>query len=132
MTIGSSLRRRLSSFRYAGRGLATMLRSEPNARIHALAAVAACKTSVAEYTSTKTTLPGATQGGCSDNGSQYVVAGGGWDGTAIVYSSTNTGAQGTECTFTLTPAAPGTDGAISAWTGTAGGCASKYVPASFR
>lgn len=41
MTTESSLRRRLSSFRYAGRGLATMLRSEANARIHAVAAAAA-------------------------------------------------------------------------------------------
>ena len=41
MTTESSLQRRLRSFRYAGRGVATMFRSEPNARIHALAAVAA-------------------------------------------------------------------------------------------
>lgn len=41
MTIVSSLRTRLLSFRYAGRGITTMLRSEPNARIHAVAAVGA-------------------------------------------------------------------------------------------
>ena len=57
-----------------------------------IAAIAACKTSVAEYTATKGSLPGATNGGCSDTGSQYVVANGGWNGTAIAYTSTNTGA----------------------------------------
>ena len=39
----SALARRLESFRYAGRGVASLLRTEPNARIHlalALAAVA--------------------------------------------------------------------------------------------
>lgn len=34
MSPDTSLRRRLDSFRYAGRGLAAMLRTEPNARIH--------------------------------------------------------------------------------------------------
>ncbi|MBK7951742.1 MAG: diacylglycerol kinase family protein [Deltaproteobacteria bacterium] len=37
MTLESPLRRRLASFGYAARGIATMLRSEPNARIHAVA-----------------------------------------------------------------------------------------------
>ncbi len=36
---GSPIRQRMRSFRHAGRGLATMLASEPNARIHALAAL---------------------------------------------------------------------------------------------
>ncbi|MFO0691024.1 MAG: diacylglycerol kinase family protein [Myxococcota bacterium] len=39
MTLDSPLRRRLASFGYAARGIATMLRSEPNARIHAVAAI---------------------------------------------------------------------------------------------
>lgn len=37
MTLESPLRRRLASFGYAARGIATMLRGEPNARIHAVA-----------------------------------------------------------------------------------------------
>jgi type IV pilus assembly protein PilA len=97
-----------------------------------LAAVAACKTSVAEYTATKLSLPGSAAGGCSGNSSQYVVAGGGWDGSAINYSSTNTGAT-TECTFTLTPGTVTSDGQIQSWAGTeTAGCPAKYVPASFR
>lgn len=40
MTLESPLRRRLASFGYAARGIAAMLRSEPNARIHAVATVA--------------------------------------------------------------------------------------------
>ena len=39
MPTDSPVRRRLRSFRYAGRGIAAMIRSEPNARIHVLAAV---------------------------------------------------------------------------------------------
>jgi len=38
---GSPILRRAQSFRHAGRGLAALLASEPNARIHALAAVIA-------------------------------------------------------------------------------------------
>src|SRR5215468_7950016 len=60
------------------------------------AAIAACKTSVAEYLSAKGTMPGDnTAAGCSSSGSQYVASGGGWSGTTgpIVYSSTGTGAS---------------------------------------
>ncbi len=41
MPTDSPVRRRLQSFRYAARGVAAMIRSEPNARIHVLAAVLA-------------------------------------------------------------------------------------------
>lgn len=41
MSNDSPVRRRLHSFRYAARGIAAMLRSEPNARIHAVAALLA-------------------------------------------------------------------------------------------
>jgi type IV pilus assembly protein PilA len=95
------------------------------------AAVAACKTSVAEYVSTHVTLPTTNDAaGCSTSGSQYVANGGGWDGTKIQYSSTATGAS-TECDLTLTPSVP-TDSAISAWSGSNGSCPTKYVPSSFR
>lgn len=39
MTDDSPLRRRIRSFRYAARGILTMLASEPNARLHAIATV---------------------------------------------------------------------------------------------
>ncbi|MBY0398665.1 diacylglycerol kinase family protein [Myxococcota bacterium] len=37
MSSGSPIARRLASFRYAARGIAAMVRNEPNARIHAAA-----------------------------------------------------------------------------------------------
>jgi type IV pilus assembly protein PilA len=96
------------------------------------AAIAACKTSVAEYAATKNSMPGtAAEAGCSSVGSQYVSAGGGWGGAAITYSSTNTGASGGECTLTLTPQAM-VSGGIPGWTGSYTVCQAKYVPAAFR
>jgi len=96
----------------------------------AIAAIAACKTSVSEYTASHGTLPGAANGGCSDTGTQFVVAGGGWDGAGITYASQGTGASA-ECTLTLTPTL-GSAADITAWAGTFGGCPAKYVPGSFR
>jgi type IV pilus assembly protein PilA len=98
----------------------------------ATAAIAACKTSVSEYMSTKASMPtDNTAAGCSTLATQYVAsAGAGWDGTAINYTSQNTGATGGECTLTLTPTTTGVD--ITAWTGSSSGCASKYVPSNFR
>ena len=94
------------------------------------AAIAACKTSVAEYLSSKGTMPADnTAAGCSSSGSQYVAENGGWNGTLIAYTSVNTGAS-PECSLSLS----GTtlSGAVTKWTGTFGGCTSKYVPSSFR
>ena len=95
-----------------------------------MAAIAACKTSVAEYTATKGTLPAnVTLAGCSTVPSQYLasltVATG-----VITAVSTNTGAS-TECTLTLTPTGLANAG-IATWTGSYSGCPAKYVPASFR
>ena len=93
----------------------------------ALAAIAACKTSVAEYASAHgSALPGdITASGCSTTASKYVaslnVAAG-----VITATSQGTGAT-TECVFTLTPTA-----GLTTWTGTFSGCPSKYVPSSFR
>jgi type IV pilus assembly protein PilA len=98
------------------------------------AAVAACKTSVAEYTSTKNSLPpDNTTAGCSTVASQYVASSTGFNGTLISYISQNTGAaaNGGECTLTLTPSTP-VGGGIASWTGTFATCSSKYVPSSFR
>jgi type IV pilus assembly protein PilA len=95
-----------------------------------MAAIAACKTSVAEYTSTKGSLPAdVTASGCSTVPSQY-LASLDWDGTSIVGISINTGAS-TECTLTLTPSGV-TNAGIASWTGSYGACPSKYVPSSFR
>jgi len=95
-----------------------------------MAAIAACKTSVAEYTSTKGTLPAdVTLAGCSTVPSQY-LASLDFDGSSIVGVSTSTGA-GTECTLTLTPGAVVNAG-IGTWTGSYASCPAKYVPSSFR
>src|SRR5215471_2130547 len=96
------------------------------------AAIAACKTSVAEFAATKNAMPTtASEAGCSAVASQYVASGGGWAGGAVTYSSTNTGASGGECTLTLTPGAIASGG-IPSWTGSYTVCQAKYVPAAFR
>src|SRR5215472_13652442 len=70
------------------------------------AAVAACKTSVAEFLATRGALPADnSSAGCSVVATQYVDgASKGWDGGAgqISYTSISTGAS-TECTLVLTP-----------------------------
>ena len=96
------------------------------------AAIAACKTSVAEFLSSKGSMPASNdEAGCSSTGSQYVAAGGGWPGTTgpIVYTSAGTGAS-PECTLSMAGTTAG--GAITRWTGTYASCAAKYVPSSFR
>ena len=95
------------------------------------ASVAACKTSVSEYLSTKNSLPtDNTAAGCSSTASQYVASGGGFNGTRIAYTSTGTNANGGECTLLLTPSTSGSQ--ITQWTGTFSGCSAKYVPSAFR
>jgi type IV pilus assembly protein PilA len=95
-----------------------------------MAAVAACKTSIAEYTSTKGTLPAdVTLAGCSTVPSQYVASLDVTDGV-ITAVSQNTGAAA-ECTLTLTPGAVVNAG-IATWTGSYATCEAKYVPSSFR
>jgi len=96
----------------------------------AIAAIAACKTSVAEYSSSHTQFPvDTTAAGCSTTVTKYMaslaVAAG-----VITATSQNTGAQGGECTLTLTPNNAPT--AITVWVGTFATCSSKYVPSSFR
>jgi type IV pilus assembly protein PilA len=99
------------------------------------AAVAACKTSVAEYTATHQVLPTTNdEAGCSQVASQYVVgAGDGWQGANIKYTSTNTGA-GANCGLILTPTySSSAPSDIPGWTGTNDGvCQAKYIPAAFR
>ena len=82
-----------------------------------MAAIAACKTSVAEYTSTKGTVPATTVlSGCSTVPSQYLAS--------------LTAVNGV-VTLTLTPTGIA-DAGIASWNGSYTGCPAKYVPSSFR
>jgi len=100
------------------------------------AAVAACKTSVAEYLSTHSaaglTPIDTTNSGCSTTATQYVsgltVASG-----VITVTTRNTGANA-NCTLILSPTlAAGDTGTISTWIGSNGAsCSSKYIPSAFR
>ena len=96
------------------------------------AAIAACKTSVAEYTSTHSgNLPAATSdAGCSTSSTQYMAS---IDVTNGVISATtqNTGSSPGACVLSLTPGTV-TDATIPSWTGTYTGCDAKFVPSSFR
>jgi len=95
----------------------------------AIAAIAACKTSVAEYSSSHTAYPtDTTAAGCSTTVTKYVAAIEANNGV-ITATSQGTGAS-PECTLTLTP--KGTSTAITAWDGTFSACLAKYVPSSFR
>jgi type IV pilus assembly protein PilA len=95
------------------------------------AAIAACKTSVSEYTSTHAgTLPAATSdAGCSTDTTHYMASLGVISGV-ISATTQNTGAS-PECQLTLSPGTV-TNATITSWTGTFGGCSSKFVPSSFR
>jgi type IV pilus assembly protein PilA len=98
------------------------------------AAIAACKTSVAEYVSTHAgALPlDEVTAGCSTTTTQYVNGGTTVVNGEIHATSQNTGAN-PECDLTLTPTmdAGGTF-TITKWAGTFGTCQSKYVPSAFR
>ena len=100
------------------------------------AAIAACKTSISEYFSTKNGLPAnADQGGCSTTPTQY-VASLAVDGTtgAITVVSANTGAKAAECTLIMTPTfETGSNASVTLWTGSSGStCDAKYLPSGFR
>ena len=93
------------------------------------AAIAACKTSVSEYLSSRTSMPAnATDAGCGTIATRYVASLTVTNGVigAITH---NTGAS-PECTLTLTPTTSGL--AVTTWTGTYAACAAKYVPSAFR
>ena len=98
----------------------------------ALAAIAACKTSVAEYTSahggTMPTTPALA--GCSTTPSQYLASLTVGAAGLITAVSKSTGASA-ECTLTLKPVQLATF-EITSWTPTFVTCPSKYVPSSFR
>jgi len=96
----------------------------------AVAAIGACKTSVSEFASNKSSYPAdETAAGCSTVPTQYVASLTVADTGAITATSRNTGAAA-ECDLTLTP--QGTATGISGWSGSFATCASKYVPSNFR
>ncbi|MCC7040239.1 MAG: pilin [Burkholderiales bacterium] len=94
-----------------------------------VAAIAACKTSVSEYYSTKGTLPDTANAGCQTLTTQFMstltVAAG-----VITATSQNTGATPANCTLTMTPSGM-TSNSIPTWTGSTS-CAARFVPSSFR
>ena len=98
------------------------------------AAMAACKTSVAEYTSTHAgTMPATiVEAGCSQTTTQYVNGGVNVTNGIIDVTTQNTGATPNECHLTLTPSQAATF-EITQWTGSNdGSCSSKFVPSTFR
>ena len=101
-----------------------------------VAALAACKTSVAEYVSTHGTVMPADEvtAGCSTAATQY-VASLTFASPTITVKTQNTGSKlggaAGDCTLTLT-ADTGTLPDIPTWTGGSSGCDAKYVPSNFR
>ena len=98
-----------------------------------VAALAACKTSIAEYVSTHGTVMPADENtaGCSTLATQY-VASLNFDGTSAINVVThNTGSKPGDCTLTLTADVTQLP-EIGTWTGSHGGCDNKYVPSNFR
>ena len=100
------------------------------------AAVAACKTSISEYSSTHAgTLPAAAStAGCSETATKYMSSLSVGTGGVIqaIAPSAQTGADA-DCTLILTPTvATGDTATIATWTGTGSGCKSKYLPSAFR
>src|SRR5690242_20301160 len=94
------------------------------------AAIAACKTSVSEYLSTKNGLAAnGTDAGCSTTATKYVASLTVTSGV-IAVTTQATGATPAACTLTLSPTECGST--VTVWTGTFGGCDAKFVPSSFR
>ncbi len=97
----------------------------------AVAALAACKTSIQEYASTKATWPSDTaSSGCSTIATQYVASLAVEANTGIIdVTATNTGIA--DCTLKLSPEGSGAT-QITGWSGSTPDCAKKYVPSNFR
>ena len=97
-----------------------------------VAAIAACKTSISEFVSTKNAWPSdADNAGCSTLATTYVanltVTGNG----VITVTTQSTGSRPADCTLILTPSIAVLPD-ITAWSGTHGACDAKYVPSNFR
>ena len=102
------------------------------------AAIAACKTSVAEYTASHGgTLPGTViLAGCSTTSTQYVANGVSMPvaGVIVVTSQatgSSLGGNPSACVLSLSPNQAATF-EITSWTPTFSGCDAKFVPSSFR
>jgi type IV pilus assembly protein PilA len=96
-------------------------------------ALAACKTSVAEYVSTHGTNMPADEitAGCSTTATQY-VANLTFDGVDTIQVVTRaTGAKPSECTLQLVANVSALP-EITTWTGKSAACDAKYVPSNFR
>jgi type IV pilus assembly protein PilA len=91
------------------------------------AILGACKTSVAEYSTTKTVFPNTATSGCTASATQYVealeVANG------VMTATTTTQVHSTVCQLTLSPLGSATS--ITGWSGMTS-CDKKYVPGTFR
>ena len=95
------------------------------------AALAACKTSVAEYASSHGSAPADTAAsGCSTLTTQYVNGGVSVTNGTITGTTQSIGTT-TNVTLTLTPT-PTSSADITKWVGTYTGGSAKYVPSSFR
>jgi type IV pilus assembly protein PilA len=103
----------------------------------ALAAMGACKTSIADYVSNRGSLPtDLTASGCANSTTQYVNGVDVTDGvvTVTLRSLTELGAA-SGATLTLTPAAVSANLSVTTWTcASAGGSPipPKYLPGSCR
>ncbi len=92
-----------------------------------VAAIAACKTSVAEYLSTKSSFPAdVSAAGCQTTATQFLTSLS-LGTNSIIAATANTGAG--NCNLTLTATVVGNE--IPTWTGSTS-CATKYVPSTFR
>jgi type IV pilus assembly protein PilA len=98
----------------------------------AVAAAAACKTSISEYVSTKTAWPAdADTAGCSTLATTYVASLAVGANGVISVTTQATGSKAGDCILTLTPQTAGLPD-ITGWTGSHSACDSKYVPSNFR
>jgi type IV pilus assembly protein PilA len=98
----------------------------------AVAAAAACKTSISEYVSTKTAWPAdADTAGCSTLATTYVSSLAVGANGVISVTTQATGSKAGDCILTLTPQTAGLPD-ITGWTGSHSACDSKYVPSNFR
>jgi type IV pilus assembly protein PilA len=96
-----------------------------------VAALAACKTSISEYVSTKTTMPPDTaNSGCSTTPTQY-VASLSFASPTITVTTKATGSKVGDCLLTLTADVSALP-TIATWTGSHSACDAKYVPSNFR
>ena len=97
-----------------------------------VAAIAACKTSISEFVSTKTAWPADTAAsGCSTLATTYVATTAVGALGVISVTTQATGSLPGACVLTLTPTAAALPN-ITAWVGTSTGCLPKYVPSNFR